>query len=83
MLAEDTRIPRRGEASTASAALTEAGPAEPTVVLLDIRLPDRLGLEVCRQLKQHTPCPSVLCLTSFADDHTTCRHWKRARMAIF
>ncbi|MFO1458644.1 MAG: response regulator transcription factor [Verrucomicrobiota bacterium] len=70
VLAEDTRIRVVGEASTASAALTEAVRLKPTVVLLDIRLPDRSGLEVCRQLKQHTPCPSVLCLTSFADDHT-------------
>lgn len=70
VLAEDARIRVVGEASTASAALTEAVRLKPSVVLLDLRLPDRSGLEVCRQLKQHTPCPSVLCLTSFADDHT-------------
>ena len=70
VLAEDARIRVVGEASTASAALTEAVRLQPTVVLLDLRLPDRSGLEVCRQLKQHTPCPSVLCLTSFADDYT-------------
>lgn len=70
VLAEDLRIRVVGEASTASAALTEAVRLKPSVVLLDLRLPDRSGLEVCRQLKQHTPCPSVLCLTSFADDHT-------------
>lgn len=70
ILAEDPRLSVVGEASTAAAALSEAGRLQPAVVLLDLRLPDQSGLEVCRLLKQRTPPPAVLCLTSVADDHT-------------
>lgn len=70
VLAEDSRLKVVGEAATAASALAEAQRLQPTVVLLDLRLPDRSGLDVCRLLKQQTPAPAVLCLTSFADDHT-------------
>jgi DNA-binding NarL/FixJ family response regulator len=38
------------------------------VVLLDLRLPDLPGYEVCRRLKMLPDSPAVLVLTSFADD---------------
>jgi two-component system, NarL family, response regulator DevR len=37
------------------------------VVLLDLRLPDSNGLEVCRQAKDQHPDVRVICLTSYAD----------------
>jgi DNA-binding NarL/FixJ family response regulator len=37
-------------------------------VLLDIRLPDQNGVEVCRQINQHWPQIKVIILTSFVDD---------------
>jgi DNA-binding NarL/FixJ family response regulator len=40
----------------------------PKVILLDVRLPDRSGLEVCRELKAQRDGPRVLFLTSFADN---------------
>ncbi|MBN8249805.1 MAG: response regulator transcription factor [Verrucomicrobia bacterium] len=70
VLGEDRRISVVGDAATASDALTQAVRLRPQVVLLDLRLPDRSGLEVCRLLKQYHPAPMVLCLTSFADDQT-------------
>jgi len=70
VLAEDRRIRVVGEAATAADALVQAGRLKPQVVLLDLRLPDRPGLEVCQQLKQQDPAPMVLCLTSYADDQT-------------
>ena len=70
VLAEDSRLLVVGEASTAVSALSESVRLQPDVVLLDLRLPDLPGIDVCRQLKQRTPSPAVLCLTSVADDQT-------------
>jgi two-component system, NarL family, response regulator DevR len=40
----------------------------PDVLLLDVRLPDRSGLELCKELKAQPWCPRILFLTSFADN---------------
>ena len=40
------------------------------IVLLDIRLPDRSGVEVCRDIRAECPDTRVLFLTSYADDET-------------
>lgn len=57
-----------GEAATGSQAVARARELQPTLVLLDLRLPDASGLEVCRQLKELTPAPAVVFLTSYAED---------------
>lgn len=59
-----------GEAGTGQEALAQAVSASPDVVLLDLRMPELDGLEVCCRLKARTPSPAVLFLTSFADDQT-------------
>lgn len=56
------------EAATASEALLQAREHNPDVVVLDLRLPDRSGVEVCRDLRRVLPDTAVLMLTSFADD---------------
>ncbi|KAB2660458.1 MAG: response regulator transcription factor [Verrucomicrobia bacterium] len=57
-----------GEAADGAAAVAEAARLRPHVVILDIRLPDRDGFTVCRQLKDQDPGIRVLILTSVADD---------------
>ena len=57
-----------GEAATAAAALTEARRLQPDVVVLDVRLPDGSGVEVCREIRDERPDTRVLMLTSYADD---------------
>jgi two-component system, NarL family, response regulator DevR len=57
-----------GEAGTGSEALQACQSLAPDLVLLDIRLPDQSGLEVCRQINQHWPQTKVVILTSFVDD---------------
>jgi DNA-binding NarL/FixJ family response regulator len=57
-----------GEAGTAAMALSEAVRLRPQVVLLDLRLREGNGLEVCRQLKESVPAPAVLFLTSYGDN---------------
>jgi two-component system response regulator DevR len=57
-----------GEAHTALQAAEECARLKPAVVLLDIRLPDGSGLEVCRRILTTDPETKVLILTSVIDD---------------
>jgi two-component system response regulator DevR len=57
-----------GEASTGSQALAQARKLQPDVVLLDARLPDMPGSEVCHDLCEMLPDVVVAILTTFTDD---------------
>lgn len=57
-----------GEASTAEEALARVGPTRPDVAIVDMRLPDGNGVEVCREVRSREPGVQCLILTSFADD---------------
>jgi two-component system, NarL family, response regulator DevR len=57
-----------GEASTAEEALGRIPATRPDVAVLDVRLPDGDGVEVCREIRSKHPEISCLMLTSFADD---------------
>ena len=57
-----------GEAGTADEGVRRVGFDEPDVVVLDVRLPDRSGVEACREIRQRFPDVHVLMLTSFADE---------------
>jgi DNA-binding NarL/FixJ family response regulator len=57
-----------GEAGTAEEALRRVPPTRPDVAVLDVRLPDGDGVEVCRELRSSHPEVACLMLTSFADD---------------
>jgi DNA-binding NarL/FixJ family response regulator len=56
-----------GTAGTGATALEQVASLRPDVVLLDIRLPDLSGFEVCGRIKRQHPGTKVLFLTSFAD----------------
>ncbi len=68
ILADDPRLIVVGEAATGEECLRRVAELRPAVVLLDLRLPDMEGFEVCRRLKLLAEAPAVLVLTSFADD---------------
>ena len=57
-----------GEAANGAEAMLAVQEHFPDVVLLDVRLPDRSGLDVCRELKRRSDAPHILFLTSFADN---------------
>ncbi|MFE1166047.1 response regulator [Nocardiopsis sp. NPDC058789] len=57
-----------GEAATASEALGRIPAARPDVAVLDVRLPDGDGVEVCRDLRARLPRLACLILTSYSDD---------------
>lgn len=59
-----------GECATGAEAVSEAIRLKPDIVVLDIRLPDRSGVEVCRDIRAECPDTRVLFLTSYADDET-------------
>lgn len=57
-----------GETGSAEDAVRRVRQSRPDVVVLDVRLPDGSGVEVCRDIRSEHPDCRVLMLTSFADD---------------
>ncbi|MCL4433449.1 MAG: response regulator transcription factor [Actinobacteria bacterium] len=57
-----------GEAATARDALARIPSVAPDVAVLDVRLPDGSGVEVCREVRSQMPDVYCLMLTSFSDD---------------
>jgi len=83
MLVDDHEIVRRGiadligtaddlevvgEASGVAEALARVPQVKPDVAVLDVRMPDGNGIELCRDLKSEMPNLNCLMLTSYADD---------------
>ena len=68
LLEESGRIEVVGEAGTAAEALSRIPPTRPQVAVLDVRLPDGSGVEVCREIRSRHPEIQCLMLTSFNDD---------------
>jgi two-component system, NarL family, response regulator DevR len=56
------------EAGTADEALRRIPATSPDVAVLDVRLPDGDGVEVCRDMRSKMPGLQCLMLTSYADD---------------
>ena len=57
-----------GEAGTAEEAVGRIPATSPHVAVLDVRLPDGDGIEVCRDVRSRHPEIACIMLTSFADD---------------
>ena len=68
LLEADDDIEVVGEAGTAEEAITRGVALGPDLAVLDVRLPDGDGIEVCRELRSRLPGLQCLMLTSFADD---------------
>jgi len=62
-----------GDAGSVDSALIEVARLSPDVILLDIRLGNRSGFEVCASLAKLDTPPRILVLTSFADDEVVFR----------
>jgi two-component system response regulator DevR len=56
------------EAGDAQAAIDAVAEHRPEVVVMDVRMPGRSGIEACRDIRSAYPDTHVLMLTSFADD---------------
>ncbi|MEV6156615.1 response regulator transcription factor [Nonomuraea sp. NPDC052129] len=57
-----------GEAGTAESAIARIPALKPDVAVLDVRLPDGNGVDVCREARSRLPELACLMLTSYADD---------------
>ncbi|HAM24876.1 MAG TPA: DNA-binding response regulator [Actinobacteria bacterium] len=57
-----------GQAGSAAEALRKIPAARPDVAVLDVRLPDGNGVEVCREIRNELPATQCLMLTSYSDD---------------
>jgi len=68
LLQSHDRIEVVGEAGSAGSALLAIDKDPPDVMLLDVRLGDGTGIEVCREVRARHPHVRALMLTSFSDE---------------
>jgi len=57
-----------GEAGSAAEALTETERVQPDVILMDIGLPDKTGIEATREIKSKFPKVNIVALTIHEDE---------------
>lgn len=68
MLSQGDGITIVGEAANAAEAVVASCRLQPDVVVLDIRLPDGNGIDVCRAIRESCPFTRVLFLSSYEDE---------------
>jgi two-component system, NarL family, response regulator DevR len=60
-----------GESGTVGQALDRIAATLPDVAVLDVRLPDGSGLDLCRAIRSAHPAVNCLILTAYADDEAS------------
>ena len=65
MLAEITGVEVIGQAADGIEAINSVRELKPDVVVLDIRMPGKNGMDVLRELKKFEPTPCVIILTNY------------------
>ncbi len=68
LLSAEPEIEIVGEAGTAAEAMARIPAARPDVAVLDARLPDGSGIDVCRDIRSALPSVRCLILTSYDDN---------------
>lgn len=69
-LSTDPRFDVVGAAGSAAEALEQARRALPDVALVDLRLPDVSGEDLCRTLRERFPSTAVVILTTYLSEET-------------
>ena len=65
LLSEEGQIQVVGQAGNGFDAMNELRRLQPDTVILDIRLPDRSGIELLKEIKGRYPAVKVIMLTNF------------------
>jgi len=68
LLGEEPDLTVVGQASSVAEALSRVPALLPDRVVLDVRLPDGNGVELCRELRSRLPALQCLMLTSYTDE---------------
>jgi two-component system, NarL family, response regulator DevR len=68
LLDEEPDLTVVGQASSVAEALARVPALMPDLVVLDVRLPDGNGVELCRELRSRMPTLNCLMLTSYTDE---------------
>lgn len=68
LLDEEEDLTVIGQAGTVAEALARIPALRPNVAVLDMRLPDGNGVELCRELRSKLPDINCLILTSYTDE---------------
>ncbi|RSN24187.1 DNA-binding response regulator [Streptomyces sp. WAC 05977] len=68
LLGNEPDIEIAGEAASVAEALARVPQSDADIAVLDVRLPDGTGIELCRELLSTEPELRCLMLTSYADD---------------
>src|SRR6201991_3006669 len=68
LLASDAELEIIGDAGSVAEAMVRIPALQPDVAVLDVRLPDGNGIELCRELLSELPDLRCLMLTSFTSD---------------
>jgi two-component system, NarL family, response regulator DevR len=68
LLEAESDIEVIGEAGTAAQARSRILATRPDVAVLDVRLPDGSGIDVCREIRSKDPTIQCLMLTAYDDD---------------
>jgi len=56
------------EASSANEVIQQVDELDPDIILMDIRLPGKSGIEACEEIKKKKPDIKIIMLTSYAED---------------
>ncbi len=68
LLSGHTELEIVGEAGTAEEALQKTGELHPDLILMDIGLPDKTGIEATREIKRSFPDVKIVALTIHEDE---------------
>lgn len=68
MLDEEEDLTVVGQAGSVAEALARIPALRPDIAVLDMRLPDGNGVELCRELRSRMPTLNCLILTSYTDE---------------